>query len=894
MPTLAAVLALVCAVAAPRAGAAAQLQPVLAGLTSPLYVTHARDGTSRLFVVEQSGRIRVLQPGGGPPAVFLDITARVLSGGEQGLLGLAFHPSYAVNGRFFVNYTRQVDGATVIAEYRRSAADQNLAESAETVLLVIPQPFANHNGGMIEFGPDGLLYIGTGDGGSGNDPGNRAQDANELLGKVLRIDVDGAPGGAPYASPAGNPFAGAAPGRDEIFAVGLRNPFRFSFDRATGQLFLGDVGQGAREEIDLISGGGNYGWRVFEGTLCTGLDPAQCAAPGFTPPIAEYDHVGGRCSVTGGYVYRGVRGAVPAGAYLFADFCTGEVFQLLPAAPGGASTVILDTPLSVSSFGEDEAGEIYVVGLGGTVDRLTTTPPPPACSFELSEPGRTLPAAGGEATVTLVTAGDCAWLAASHVPWITITAGRNGTGAGAITFAVEASGEAAARTGTLHAGGQTLTVTQEAGVGDGPGAPAPGTGDGGNGGCFIATAAFGSPLAEEVETLRRFRDRHLLTSGAGRALVAAYYRLSPPIAEWLREHEGARAAVRTALRPLAWAVRLAMAAPGLVVVLAVGLALVAAGARRRGKLWSRGILAILALSATLALVRGAASGDTGGGPGAASAEVAFPSATRYAVISRPQPEVRQLVAPGERLAQPGDALPSIRVEQVGDESVLLQTPAGLRRIRVGQGIPGLAGARLAAVAQVRRIQYRYRRMARVGQARPVLASLREGTAVLEVAVPEPAPPAAAVTQPLAGAPRARLDERLLSRVEVEELGSGRYAVRRQDVRAVLEDAGRVLADLRPFVLPAFSLQKGVEYEITSSASDGRLGGQGFTVSSPKLARRAGIEPGDTILRVNGMPVDGLGSLYRIYQALRASPATASIEVELERAGARLTKVYRVR
>lgn len=350
------------------------LEPLLSGLTSPVYLTNAGDNSNRLFIVEQPGRIKVLQPGTDAPTIFLNITTRVLSGGERGLLGLAFHPQFALNRRFFVNYTRQPDGATVIAEYRASANDPNVADTAEKVILVIAQPFANHNGGMIEFGPDGFLYIGMGDGGSGNDPGNRAQNINELLGKMLRINIDQA-GTAPYTSPADNPFFGSTPGRDEIYAIGFRNPFRWSFDRQTGQLFAGDVGQGAREEIDIVTRGGNYGWRVFEGTLCTNLDPQLCGPLAVVPPIAEYSHTGQRCSVTGGYVYRGQMNTLPLGTYLFADFCTGEMFVL----QNGQVTPLLDTGLSISSFGEDESGELYVVNLGGTVHRITSsnsTPPP--------------------------------------------------------------------------------------------------------------------------------------------------------------------------------------------------------------------------------------------------------------------------------------------------------------------------------------------------------------------------------------------------------------------------------------------------------------------------------------------------------------------------------------
>lgn len=351
-----------------------ELEPVLSGLISPVYVTSARDGSNRLFIVEQGGRIKVLQPGATAPAVFLDISSRALLGSERGLLGLAFHPDFRTNRRFFVDYTRQPDGATVIAEYRASESDPNLADTNETTLLLIPQPFANHNGGMIAFGPDGFLYIGMGDGGSANDPGNRAQDLNNLLGKILRIDVDHANGAIPYSSPADNPFFGAAAGLDEVYAFGVRNPWRFSFDRLTGDLYVGDVGQNAWEEIDVITPGGNYGWRVTEGNHCNpSIGGGSCSVIGLIPPIAEYLHTAGRCSITGGYVYRGARRTLPSGTYVYADFCSGEIFSL---GVGGQS-VLLDTGMNISSFGEDEAGEIYVVGLGGTIHRLINPNPPP-------------------------------------------------------------------------------------------------------------------------------------------------------------------------------------------------------------------------------------------------------------------------------------------------------------------------------------------------------------------------------------------------------------------------------------------------------------------------------------------------------------------------------------
>ena len=345
------------------------LEPVIAdGLRHPVYVTHAGDGSGRLFVVEQAGRIRIVQPVASPRgeqgrlmgAPFLDITERVRYGGEQGLLGLAFHPSYKTNGRFVVNYVRRSDGSTVIAEFRASS-DPDRSQSTETQLLVVAQPYPNHKGGMVEFGPDGFLYVGLGDGGSAGDPENRGQNTMELLGKLLRIDVDH---GKPYAIPNDNPFAGGG-GRPEIFAYGLRNPWRFSFDRQTGELWAADVGQNAWEEIDVVKRGGNYGWRVMEGTHCF-LPRDGCVRDGLIPPVAEYGHDKGRCSITGGYVYRGSRLPALRGAYLYGDFCSGEIF----AFSEGAQRTLLLSGLRIASFGQDQDGELYVVGHGGTIHRI--------------------------------------------------------------------------------------------------------------------------------------------------------------------------------------------------------------------------------------------------------------------------------------------------------------------------------------------------------------------------------------------------------------------------------------------------------------------------------------------------------------------------------------------
>ena len=362
-------------VASPAVG----LQPVISGLSAPVFVTSALDGTDRLFIIEQGGFIKVLPPGASVPTVFLNVANAVATGDEQGLLGLAFHPDFATNRRLYVSQTRKSDGALVVAEFQVQANNPNrVAKNTRRQIIVILHPgAANHNGGWIGFGHDGFLYITTGDGGGANDQhgvdGN-AQNINSLLGKILRIDVDRPTPTRAYSLPADNPFLGV-PGRDEIFAWGFRNPWRASFDRQTGALYVGDVGQGRREEVDIVTLGGNYGWRFFEGELCTDLDPDACDDPGFTPPIAVYvthsnTGAGTRCAVTGGYVYRGTAGTLPAGTYVFADYCSGEIFTL----QNGAVSLLLDTGFLISSFGEDEAGELYVVNRFGSIHRIVNTP----------------------------------------------------------------------------------------------------------------------------------------------------------------------------------------------------------------------------------------------------------------------------------------------------------------------------------------------------------------------------------------------------------------------------------------------------------------------------------------------------------------------------------------
>jgi glucose/arabinose dehydrogenase len=344
-----------------------RLSRFIGGLDSPLFVATARDGSGLVYVVEQGGRILAVDGSGRRRSTFLDISSRVSCCGERGLLGLAFHPDFKSNRRFFVDYTDR-NGDTVIAEFRASSTTRADA-SSQRRLLHIDQPFANHNGGMLAFGPDGFLYIGMGDGGSGGDPQNNGQSLDTLLGKILRIDVDG---GSPYSSPSDNPFAGRSGARREIWDYGLRNPWRFSFDRATGAMFIGDVGQQEFEEIDVepkASGGRNYGWRQMEGSRCY---TSGCSRSGKIAPIAEYSHALG-CSVTGGYVYRGSRYPTLNGAYFYADYCSGRIWALdAAAASRGTSRVrqLLDTGSSISSFGEDESGELFVCDLGGTVYRL--------------------------------------------------------------------------------------------------------------------------------------------------------------------------------------------------------------------------------------------------------------------------------------------------------------------------------------------------------------------------------------------------------------------------------------------------------------------------------------------------------------------------------------------
>ena len=354
------------------------LQDFAHGLEGPVYLTYAPGQTDRLYAVEQGGRIRVLgMDGSVRQQPFLDISSMVSNGSEQGLFSVVFSPHYAQDGFFYIDYT-DLNGDTVIARYRVSSSNPYQADAASAlVILHIPQPAPNHNGGLLLFGRDGYLYIGMGDGGSGADSNGQRMDT--LLGKILRIDVSHTSASQPYAIPPTNPFVGKSGVRPEIWATGLRNPWRFSFDSANGDLFIGDVGQNMYEEVDYQPGNGtggqNYGWAIFEGNDC--YDAANvCAAdaPNFTRPVYTYTHDNGNCVVTGGYVYRGKRYPALDGEYIFGDYCSGTIWGF-PAASAKSGSVhaakLLDTDLQISSFGEDASGELYVVDLGGYISKIT-------------------------------------------------------------------------------------------------------------------------------------------------------------------------------------------------------------------------------------------------------------------------------------------------------------------------------------------------------------------------------------------------------------------------------------------------------------------------------------------------------------------------------------------
>jgi glucose/arabinose dehydrogenase len=384
-------LAAPAAAPARQGGASIRLEPVVSGLERPVEAVNAGDSSNRLFVLEKEGRVRVVKNGQLLAQPFLDIRERVEDGGnEQGMLGIAFHPGFEANGRFFVFYTAEAgdDDPLTVSEFA-AAPGSDVAGTSERVLLRVPHPtYDNHNGGQLQFGLDGYLYIGTGDGGGANDPFANGQDKGELLAKILRVDVNS---GSPYGIPPDNPFAGAAAGRDEVYAYGFRNPWRFSFDRQNGELWVADVGQNQYEEIDVVVRGANYGWSVMEGRHCR---PPQttCDMTGLAPPVFEYSHngsngvPGGACSITGGYVYRGTRSPSLAGTYLFADYCVGAG-RLFGIRKGDqAATVFLTgSPAGpVTAFAQDEQGELYVLTdstFGGNGSLLKIVGPAGGCAL---------------------------------------------------------------------------------------------------------------------------------------------------------------------------------------------------------------------------------------------------------------------------------------------------------------------------------------------------------------------------------------------------------------------------------------------------------------------------------------------------------------------------------
>lgn len=341
------------------------LQLIASGLSGPVYLTSPL-GDARLFVVEQPGRIRIISSGQVLATPFLDITSRVATGGERGLLSVAFHPQYATNGFFYVYFTGA--GGELRIERFTVSANANVAAGASSkLILAVAHPRTNHNGGLAMFGPDGMLYLGLGDGGGAGDPDLNGQNINTLLGALLRIDVSA---GDPYAIPAGNPFAGRTDARPEIWATGLRNPWRFSFDRTAGLIYVADVGQNQWEEVNVASStraGVNYGWNVMEASSC--YNASACNRAGLELPAHEYGHVDGSCSVTGGFVYRGTALPEIAGHYFYADYCVGAVKSFL--YQGGVATDkrswALGSVGSISSFGEDSSGEIYLTSGNGTV-----------------------------------------------------------------------------------------------------------------------------------------------------------------------------------------------------------------------------------------------------------------------------------------------------------------------------------------------------------------------------------------------------------------------------------------------------------------------------------------------------------------------------------------------
>ncbi|MFN7937288.1 MAG: PQQ-dependent sugar dehydrogenase [Bryobacteraceae bacterium] len=411
-----------------------RLTPIATSIDAPTDIQHAPGNPGLLYLVQQNGLIRILRNGTLDPTPFLDIRSKTRADGERGLLGLAFPPSFPQSGRFYVNYTN-LTGTTIIAMYTAGS-------STETILLQIPQPFANHNGGQLRFGPDGYLYIGMGDGGSAGDPQNNGQNRNALLGKMLRIDVESEPGRVLI--PPSNPFPNTNGTRPEVWALGLRNPWRFSFDRATGDLWIADVGQDTYEEINLqpasSRGGENYGWNRMEGAHC--FRAATCNTNGLTLPVAEYTHTGG-CSITGGFVYRGRNAPGLRGSYVYADYCNGRIWALERSGAQFSNRLLLNSGRNITTFGEDENGELYVGDASSdTIFRIEGSPAPRFSSANVVNSASYQPGIVPGALATIFAAGilnDEAIISAPSLPLPTelrnVSLTINGTPAGILAIA---------------------------------------------------------------------------------------------------------------------------------------------------------------------------------------------------------------------------------------------------------------------------------------------------------------------------------------------------------------------------------------------------------------------------------------------------------------------------
>lgn len=350
------------------AGYSLNLEAVVTGLASPVQIVDPDDGSGRMFIVQQTGQVLILEDG-AITGTLLDISGQISTSSEQGLLSIAVHPDFAETGLLYIDYT-DTAGNTQIEEWTISADDPNTADPASArTILSVDQPAENHNGGLLMFGPDGYLYIGLGDGGNQGDPNGNGQNLGVLLGKILRIDIDHTEGDLPYAIPEDNPFADSDEARSEIWAYGLRNPWRFSFDKETGDLYIGDVGQGNWEEADFQpagEGGYNFGWNTMEANDCYAV--ANCDPSAFTLPFFYYSHDSGGCSITGGYVYRGEAVENLSSGYLVGDYCTGYIWAVNPET--GATSDAMTSGLAISSFGEDASGELYVVDLNGGIYKV--------------------------------------------------------------------------------------------------------------------------------------------------------------------------------------------------------------------------------------------------------------------------------------------------------------------------------------------------------------------------------------------------------------------------------------------------------------------------------------------------------------------------------------------